>query len=213
MNAGGWFEKGWGGPNWGPVSSVGAWWAGVAAIGAAILQCIATDPIWFIVACAFNAAACCVAIAGASIDGIYSTWTRSLRSCVAWTGTPSYTATQLTQIAANPTRTFPWFPDSGGWQLYGSAAYNVEALMCASNLTSGSAASASNFVGKNNLAVFNTALQRPTAATRPSINDKIFAGPMWWYEVLISASTGLATALGVNAPNGGGKFGCVVWSH
>lgn len=209
MQTGGWFEKGWGAQNWGPVSSQGAWWGGVAAIGAAIVQCLATDPIWFIVACAFNAAACCVVIAGASIDGIYTVWTKSLRSCVAWTGTPSYSADALARITANPTGTFPWFPTSGGWSWYGTNAYNVEALMCASNLTSGSSAAAGNFVGSNNLAVFNTGLQRPSLTTSPSSTAKIYAGPMWWYEVLLSAGGGLAAALNVNLPDGGGNFGYV----
>ena len=215
---GGWFEKGWGGPSWGPFSSVGAWWAGLAALLAAVISCVADDQIWFVVSCAMNCAACAVCLAGASIDGIYATWSNSLRSCVSWQGTPTYDAAAITRIQRSPRRAFPWWATSGGWRLSGSQAYGVEALMCASNLTSGSL----SYVGNNNMVAFDTAYTTPlplpalpgqttTTPFAPS-NSQIYAGPLWWYQVMLTASGTVANGLsqvlqrlpadGVNGPNG-----------
>ena len=206
----GWFEKGWGGPTWGPFSSVGAWWAGLAALLAAMISCVAEDQIWFVVSCALNCAACAVCIAGASIDGIYSTWSNSLKSCVSWQGTPTYDDAAIARIQRAPRKAFPWWPTSGGWKLSGSSAYGVEALMCASNLTSGSL----SYVGSNNMVAFDTAYTTPTpnTAAAPSTGS-IYAGPLWWYQVMLTASGkilgGVANGLSVvlQRDPADGKFG------
>ena len=185
----GWFEKGWGGPSWGPFSSVGAWWAGLAALLAALISCVADDQIWFVVSCALNCAACAVCIAGASIDGIYSTWSNSLKSCVSWQGTPTYDAPTIARIQASPRRAFPWWATSGGWKLSGSNAYGVEALMCASNLTSGSL----SYVGTNNMVVIDTAYTSPSPTTTAALpGQPLYAGPLWWYQVMLKASGTIA---------------------
>lgn len=187
----GWFEKGWGGPSWGKFACAGAWWAGLATILAATISCVCHDRIWFIVSCALNAAACCVSIAGASIDGIYNTWFRSVKTCVRWEGTPTYSTDAQAAITAKVASTFPYWATKGGWQYFGSAAYASEALMCASALSNGYQANDDNFVGRNNMPVSNTAISATTSLSNPNFVENVYAGPLWWYQVLLkSGGTG-----------------------
>lgn len=179
----GWFEKGWGGPSWGKFASAGAWWAGLATILAATISCVCHDRIWFIVSCALNAAACCVSIAGASIDGIYNTWMRSVKTCVMWDGVPKWSADSQKDLK------FPYWATTGGWQYYGSVSYAPEALMCASALSNGYQSSSDNYINQNNMPIANsTAILAASEKSNPRFTETgLFAGPLWWYQVLLKA--------------------------
>jgi hypothetical protein len=94
-------------------AAAGAWWAGLAAIVAGIIGVVALDKTWFISTCAISSAAFGVCLAGAVVDGIFATWHKSIKTCVAWTGNG------LTE----------------GFKYTGSVNYELDSLYCYSTLS------------------------------------------------------------------------------
>jgi hypothetical protein len=131
--------------------------AGVIA-GSVGLVAWETKP-WFISTSAIASAAAATALAGAAVDGIYTTWYSGLQTCVYYKG--MYMGESL----------YPLSSGVGGWQWTGSDKYVLDSLMCASTLTGN---------GASTTKIPATLPASLTSAGGIPTSGYMYPGPFYW---------------------------------
>jgi hypothetical protein len=141
--------------------------AGVIA-GSVGLVAWETKP-WFISTSVIASAAAATALAGAAVDGIYTTWYSGLKTCVYYNG--MYMGDSL----------YPLSTGVGGWQWTGSDKYILDSLMCSNTLTG-------NGASTTQIPVDNLANNLPSSLTSASSGGSggiptsgyMYPGPFYW---------------------------------